>query len=222
MATRIDTFNHRLKIALNARDMSAAELSRKTNISKSAISQYLKGKNEPKTPKTYIIARALSVNPVWLIGMDEVLMDYKFEDQTPDNIIPINKKSFPLLGEIACGKPIMARENRESYVESGTELNADFCLKCKGDSMIGARIQDGDIVFIRKQDTVNDGEIAAVIIRDKATNEYEATLKRVYYHDGVLQLCPENPKYKPLIYTKDSTDDARIIGKAIAFESDIK
>ena len=67
----------------------------------------------------------------------------------------------------------MANEEKELYVEAGANIHADFCLKAKGDSMIGARIYDGDIVFIRKQEMVNNGEIAAVMIDD------EATLKRV-------------------------------------------
>ena len=80
-----------------------------------------------------------------------------------DNIIPISTKRFPLLGDIACGKPIMANEEKELYVEAGANISADFCLRAKGDSMIGARIYDGDIVFIQQQDMVDDGEIAAVL-----------------------------------------------------------
>ena len=139
------------------------------------------------------------------------------EETKISNIFPLDKKKIPLLGDIACGEPIYASEDRESYVMSGTDINADLCLRAKGDSMIGARILDGDIVFIKKTPTVNNGEIAAVIIGD------EATLKRVYYYPkkGKLILQAENPKYEPLVYIGEELNEIRILGKAIAFQSDV-
>lgn len=134
-----------------------------------------------------------------------------------DNLYYIDKKKFPLLGEVACGEPIYVDEDRESYIMAGTDIKADFCLKCKGDSMINARIQDGDIVFIRKQDIVNNGEIAAIII------DHEATLKRFYYYkdQNMVILKPENPKYQDIILTGEQLDNVRVLGKAIAFQSDV-
>ena len=102
---------------------------------------------------------------------------------------------LPLLGKIAAGQPILATEDCE-YFSPIDDTRADFCLKVKGDSMIGAGIKDGDIVFIRKQESVDDGEIAAVLVED------EATLKRVYITKDAVTLISENPKYKPMIYTK--------------------
>lgn len=135
-----------------------------------------------------------------------------------ENILPIKTQRIPLLGEIACGEPIYADEDRESYIEIGTDIKADFCLRAKGDSMINARILDGDIVFIKKQPIVDNGEIAAVIIDD------EATLKRVYYYpqSGKLVLTPENPAYEPLVYIGEELNEIKILGKAIAFQSDVK
>ncbi len=135
-----------------------------------------------------------------------------------DNIFPIETHKIPLLGEIACGEPIFADEDRESYIEAGTNVKADFCLKAKGDSMINARIHDGDIVFIRSQNMVENGEIAAVII------DNEATLKRVYYYPEKAQLIlnPENTTYSPLVYVGKDLNDVRILGKAIAFQSNVK
>lgn len=135
-----------------------------------------------------------------------------------ENILPIKTQCIPLLGEIACGEPIYADEDRESYIEIGTDIKADFCLRAKGDSMINARILDGDIVFIKKQPIVDNGEIAAVIIDD------EATLKRVYYYpqSGKLVLTPENPAYEPLVYIGEELNEIKILGKAIAFQSDVK
>ena len=93
----------------------------------------------------------------WLKSINKSVVVEPSQPQVKfDNIIPISTKRFPLLGDIACGKPIMANEEKELYVEAGANIDADFCLKAKGDSMIGARIYDGDIVFIRKQEMVNN------------------------------------------------------------------
>ena len=99
----------------------------------------------------------------------------------------------------------------------GTDIQADFCLQCKGDSMINARIHDGDIVFVRKQDIVNNGEIAVVIIDD------EATLKRFYYYkeQNMVILRPENNKYQDIVLTGEELEKVRVIGKAVAFQSDV-
>lgn len=135
--------------------------------------------------------------------------------QKHDNIFPVKFKRFPLLGEIACGKPIFADEDKESTVMADMDIHADFCLRAKGDSMTGARIFDGDIVFIREMPIVDNGEIAAVIIDD------EATLKRVYYYPekGKLVLNPENPDFEPLVYVGEELNEIRILGKAVYFMS---
>lgn len=134
-----------------------------------------------------------------------------------DNIFPVTSKRFPLLGDIACGQPIYADEDRESYIVAGTDIQADFCLRAKGDSMIGARIMDGDIVFIKAMPIAENGSIAAVIIND------EATLKRVYYYPDKhkLVLSAENPRFEPLVYLGEELNAIRILGKAIAFQSDV-
>ena len=100
-------------------------------------------------------------------------------------------------------------------VELPDGIDADFCLLCRGDSMIGARIRDGDIVYIRSQSEVDNGQIAAVVIGD------EATLKRVYYYPekGQLTLQAENPQYEPLVYLGEELDEIRIAGLAVAFLS---
>ena len=131
------------------------------------------------------------------------------------NIFPVQTKKVPLLGTIAAGVPIYADENFDGYRECTEDIDADFCLKIQGDSMIGARINDGDIVFIKKQPDVDNGEIAAVLIED------EATLKRVYKEKDSLILQAENPKYAPIVYTAESHVECRIMGKAVAFQSDI-
>jgi len=121
-----------------------------------------------------------------------------------------------MLGEIACGHPCFASEDFTTYVELNADVAADFVLRAKGDSMINARIYDGDIVFIKSQPDVENGQIAAVIIDD------EATLKRVYKQNDFITLQSENPAYPPFVITKSSTKNVRIIGKAIAFQGNLK
>ncbi len=122
---------------------------------------------------------------------------------------------LPLLGEIACGAPSLAEGGEESMMEIRTNVKADFCLRAKGDSMTGARIHDGDLVLVREQPMVENGEIAAVVIRD------EATLKRVYYYPEKrrLILYPDNPSYMPLVFSGDEIGEVRILGKAVALQS---
>lgn len=194
--------------------LSQEELAKKMGYkSRSSINKIEMGENDIPQSKIIHFARALNTSPAYLMGWTEEINDLlQF-----DNIFPIETKKFPLLGEIACGEPIFAEEDRESYVETGTNIKADFCLKCKGDSMINARIHDGDIVFIRKQSIVENGEIAAVIV------DNEATLKRIYYYPEKSKLClnAENPKYSPLVYVGDELNNIRILGKAIAFQSNV-
>ena len=210
----------RLSTALANANMIPQELANASGVSKASISQYLNGSHSPSNISIGKMAKILNVNPVWLMGFDVPMIEQVSFSPAISNIFPIELKKFPVLGEIACGIPKYANEERESYIMAGTDIKADFCLKASGDSMIGARIKDGDIVFIRKQDIVENGEIAAVIVND----ENEATLKRFFYYQekALLILKAENPKYEDLIFTKDELDKVHVLGKAIAFQSDIE
>ena len=212
----------------NKHGISMEAFSNKTHLSKGYISMLEKNKNpknsKPITPSLDTIktvANAINVEVNELLEILDENQEVLINDIDPlqfDNIKPISTQKIPLIGEIACGEPIVAIEEFESYVELGSNIKADYCLKCKGDSMINARIHDGDIVFIRKQPTVNNGEIAAVIIDD------EVTLKRVYFQNDnkTLILKPENSKYQPLVYAGADLEQVRIFGKAVAFQSDVK
>ena len=158
------------------------------------------------------LARALKVSPAVLMGWES-----DENEPHPKNVMPISVKRLPILGDIACGEPIYASEEHDSFISTDIGLDADFCLRAHGDSMVGARIYDGDIVFIRAQDSVDNGEIAAVIIND------EATLKRVYYYPEAskLILSAENPRYAPFVYVGDELNEIKILGKAVAFQSNI-
>lgn len=133
-----------------------------------------------------------------------------------DNVISFPKMNrIPLVGTIACGTPILASENLDGEVTVPEDINADFALRCKGDSMIDARIHNGDIVYIRQQPTVENGEIAAVLIDE------EATLKRVYISNDTITLVACNSKYQPFVYTGEQLNQIHILGKAVGFTSTI-
>ena len=204
---------NKLKALRKEKGLTLDELAALVGTSKQTVHRYENGviSNIPPS-KVEKLAEALGTTPSELMGWG-----LAGEIPTYENVIPISVKRLPILGEIACGKPIYAEEDHESYAAADTNLDADFCLRAHGDSMVGARINDGDIVFIRSQNSVDNGEIAAVIIND------EATLKRVYYYpeEGKLVLSPENPRYAPLVYIKEELDSIKILGKAVAFQSAI-
>lgn len=154
------------------------------------------------------------------IGKSDLIDEKNPALRTLTNVHPIEIKSFPMLGEISCGTPKFTNEDRESYVQAGTDIRADFCLTARGDSMINARIHDGDIVFIRQQDMVENGEIAAVVVN----NDSEATLKRLYYYkeQALLILRAENPAYADQVYSGEQLNEVHILGKAVAFQSDVQ
>lgn len=204
---------------LEENNMKNADVARATNIHPSTFTDWKKGKSSPKIDKLQSIAELFNVSMDWLTGVSDDRERTKDIDDWNEKfgILPISKQRLPLLGEIACGEPIFANEERESYIEAGTNIQADFCLKAKGDSMINARIHDGDVIFIRKQEMVANGDIGAVIIDESAT------LKRVFYYpdDKKLVLQAENPKYEPLVYIGEELDHVHILGKAVAFQSDV-
>lgn len=180
---------------------------------KSMIAKIEKGNVDLPQSKILAFANALKTTPGELMGWD-----YETEaTETVDNIYKLDKIKLPMLGKVACGEPIYADEERESYVMVGTDIKADFCLQCQGDSMINARIHDGDIVFVKKTDIVENGAIAVVIIDD------EATLKRFFYYreQNLVILKPENPKYQDIILTGEQLNQVKVIGRAVAFQSDV-
>lgn len=203
----------RLMAAIKKAGLSYGELSLMTQIPKSAIQRYATGETE-KIPLNRIsaLASALNTTASALLGW---VTDERNAIPTRPDILPISTRQIPLVGTIACGEPIYAEESFSTALPVGEDIDCDFALRCSGDSMIGARIFDGDIVFIKKQPIVLDGEIAAVLLDD------DATLKRVYHlADGRIELRAENPRYKSIIVGgEDETRDFHILGKAVAFQS---
>ena len=203
-------FAARLSQALDARNMKAADLSKKTKVSEGTISCYINGKYEAKQNRVRTFAEALNVNPAWLMGYD-VPMEPDNQPIIPAGFEPLPEMTtIPLVGSIACGTPITAEENIEARIGIPAAWNADFALTCKGDSM-APRYQDGDVVCIRCQPEVENGQIAAVRIGE------EATLKRFYQEGDTVTLVPVNPAYTPLVYRGAELSDIQIEGRVVGF-----
>lgn len=208
-------FRIRLKELRESKGLSQYSFSRDFGISQSTIGNWESGTRQPKMDVLEKIAEYFNVSVDYLLGRSSD--PARTTVPTGTNILPLPETyEIPLLGDIACGTPILANENVEQMVSVPSNITADFCLRCKGDSMIGARIYDGDLVYIKQQDDVDDGQIAAVLIDD------EATLKRVYRDGDSMILQAENPAIKPQIYTAKDAKSIRIIGLAVAFLSRVR
>lgn len=212
----------RLKTALEIRDISQSELSRKTGIGKSSISTYLTGEYEPKQKNIYKMALALNVNEAWLMGA-EVPMERQetaashIQNPIAANISPLPAmKEWQVLGATACGKPLH-RELLDETILAPADIKADIVFRCVGDSMINARIFDGDAVFIHLQPEVENGQIAVVRVGD------EYTLKRVYVFDDYVELRAENPTVKTILLRGPelAPDNYEVVGLAVAFLSSV-
>lgn len=181
-------------------------------LNKSSMSQYVNGTNAPNQHKLSVLAMGLNVSEGWLMGLD-VPMERTEQPNIvpfPSNLSPaphFNQK--PRVGRIACGLPILAEQNIEDYDYVPDNIKCDFTLQCRGDSMINARIYDGDIVCIRAQEEVESGQIAAVMVGDN-----EATLKRVRIYNDHIVLEAENPQYKPLVFWEEHMNEVHIVGLA--------
>ena len=203
-----EEFAARLTRLLSERGETCRSVGAAVHLSAGTISRYCNNLiDKPKLAVVKMLAEYFGVASEWLMGYD-----------TPEpaplaaGLMPVERRQIPMLGAVAAGQPITATEEHECYVE-GDAARADFCLRVKGDSMIGARIYDGDIVFIHAQPDVDDGEIAVVLIDD------EATLKRVYKMGDRVILRAENPVYPPMEFCKSDGKTLRILGKADAFQS---
>ena len=204
--------------------MSMDDFSQRSGISKAYISLLEKNRH-PRTGMP-IIPSVGTINKAAIgMGMDFNDLFFMIDgnvDVSPlaaleaqGEIRPVDTRRFPILGSVACGKPIYMNEEKEVYFDSASTIDADFILVAKGHSMINARINDGDIVFVRKQESVENGEIAVVAIDD------EATLKRFYRYGDVVVLRAENPEYKDIEIRPGDHKEVRVLGKAVAFQSNI-
>lgn len=193
-----------IKYLRTSHDLSQLEFGKIAHASDKAVSSW---ENGTRIPRMGVIER-IAVH--FGIQKSDIIEGDIREKLLPPGTFPVQRKPIPLVGTIAAGTPITAEQNINGYFLLDDNVKADFALLVKGDSMIGDGINDGDIVFIRKQPDVENGEMAAVYI------DGSATLKRVYKTDKSVELWPANAKYRPLIYSADNCDDIRILGKAIA------
>ena len=198
---RIEDLNQIRKL----QKMSVEELAQKANLPKGTVEKVLFGvvKN-PRIDTMRAIEKALGISE---------------EDETINipGIRTIKLKKIPMLGEIACGKPIYAKEEFETFIDASEDIKADFCLTARGDSMIDARIKDGDVVFIKEQPIVENGQIAAVLIGN------DVTLKYWFYHpeESKLTLQAANPKYESLVFLGEELNQIRCLGLAVYFMSNL-
>lgn len=213
----LEKFGDRLFRLRKENDLTIDEFTHEMNkrfpeskLSKPMVSRYENNVHKPQRfSLVQEIAEFYGVTTDFLMGRT----DDKYEKL--DNLIPYKK--IPLLGTIAAGIPILAQENIEGYEYIPESMKVDFCLRVKGDSMINARIIDGDIVFLRQQSDVDHGEIAAVLVDGE-----NATLKRVYKGTNTVTLHAENPNYPDQVFTKRDMRQVTIIGKAVRFSSEVR
>lgn len=201
-------------MAREAKQITQEELGATCGTTKQSIFKYESGVviNIP-LDRLEKIAVALDVSPAYLMGWDEP----EQPKPLPSNIMPLPAmKEWPVLGATACGKPLH-REMLDETVLAPVDIKADIVFRCVGDSMINARIFDGDAVFIHLQPEVENGQIAVIRIGD------EYTLKRVYVFDHYVELRSENPTIKPIILRGPELepDSFEVVGLAVAFMSAI-
>lgn len=199
------TTGERIRQLRIEKDMTQEMLGEKIGVKKAAIYKYENGLVvNLKRDIIEKLANVLEVSPSYLMGLDDI-------KDVPQGFQPVpSMKKIPRVGRIACGTPILAEENVEEYDSVPEHWKADFTLVCVGDSM-ASKIQDGDLVAIRQQEMVENGQIAAVLI------DNEATLKRVYVYPDKLILRPENPEYEPIVIMNGESSNIRIEGRAVGF-----
>lgn len=198
------TMYDRIKARREDLQMTQDELAKLTGYkSKTSITKIEGGKVDLPQSKIVAFANALQTTVDYLMGST---------GRTVVNLFTPNFYKVPIVGQIACGQPILAEQNIDGYANV-TDIKCDFALRCKGDSM-SPIIHDGDLVFIRQQPVVDNGQIAAVVIAD-STDWAEATLKRVYTNGEMVQLVAENRAYDPIVF---HSGDAKVTlaGRAVA------
>lgn len=194
---------NRLQQLRTKQGISMKEAARQLNMPYTTYVNYEKGTREPNSETLILLAKFYNVSIDYLIGRTSI------NSSIPPGFEPLPETvRLPRVGQIACGTPILAETNIDSYDNVPQIWHADFTLICKGDSM-EPKIKDGDIVAIRKQESVENGEIAAVRI------ENEATLKRVFLFSDHLELRAENPAFASILLIGDQMNDAHIEGKAV-------
>lgn len=194
----------------NKKGVKPGRVAEECGINRSNVSLWKSRGYTPRGEALNKLAAYFGVSVDYLLGYEEKPVPSTIP---PGFMPPPRTVKVPLVGTIACGTPITAEQNIEDYVDVPEGMHCDFCLRCKGDSMIDAGIHDGDVVYIRIQPEVESGQIAAVRI------DGEATLKRAYWDEAgqTLTLIAANNAFAPLVYTGPALATVHIEGKAVGF-----
>lgn len=234
MNTGNKEIGRRIQQAREYANLSRKDLSERAHVSPSTVTRYERGEfGRIKLAIIEAFAKATGVNPAWIDGNSDkmVLNDADrfwnwakaFNARNyPNAISPAATTTYPIIGQVACGQPIVANETHEVF-STGTKIKADAVVIARGDSMTGVRIYSGDAVFIRFQQEVENGQIAAVVLESMESDDAEIVLKRFYkYGDDLIVLRSENPSYSDIEIKRTDNRKVRIIGKAVAFQSEIR
>ena len=208
-------FGSILKNLRTSRGITQGELATMLDVSRSTVGMYETCGREPDFETMEAIADIFNVDMDYLMGRTQVERKHPISPprkEIPPGFQPLPEMmQVPLIGTIACGTPILAEQNIKSYIGVPAAWRADFALECHGDSM-SPTICDGDVVCIRSQPEVEQGQIAAVRIGE------EATLKHCYYQNGVVQLIADNPAVcPPMVYTGRQLEEIEVEGLAVGF-----
>ena len=198
----MNTLGDRMRILRSGRGLTQQAVAEGLGVSRSAVAMWEKNEREPNLETLAALAKLLNVPMTALVEREERPL--------PENVRPARYRRIPLLGAIAAGEPIFAGEEHETYVDVGGSVQADFALEVQGESMEPV-YKDGDVVYIRSQSDVSDGQVAAVVIDDSAT------LKRVYHLPIGVQLMPINPAFAPMLFTAQNSNSVRILGLAVGY-----
>lgn len=205
-------FADRLKRLRKEHGYTQESLAAVIGVERSSVGKY-EGKSGviPSNDVLARIADLFGVSIDYLLERDDRKQILTSNEMLPANIVPIKRRKLPILGNVAAGEPIFADEEYEEFTAVDDDLDCDFCLRVQGDSMEPV-VFESDLVYVRQQDDVNDGEIGVVLIDDSAT------LKHIYHIPNGVQLVSENAtKYPPMVFTYPECDAIRILGKAVAF-----
>lgn len=204
MSDLSSTFRRQLSKLLEENNVTQSELASRLNVTNSAVNNWLLGNNMPRMDKIDKIASIFNIPRSILIGDSE-----KADDYSRFGLLPVTKRTIPVLGNVHCGTPKYAEQEYIDLVD--TDVNADFALIAEGDSMTDIGIQDKDLVFVRRKPIVDNGKIAVVLIGE------EAAIKKLHKTGDTLILSPANQNYEPLIFDSSSKEEIKILGEVVAY-----
>ena len=203
------TMGQRTRDLRKAAGLSQEELGLQAGVKKAAIHKYESGLVvNLKQITIEKLAAALHTTPAYLLGLETASL--------PEGALPYHPtQRIPILGQISAGMPIYAEQNIEGYTVTDLNGGAEyFALRVSGDSMNAIGINDGYLIIVRRQESVENGEVAVVLVGDE-----NATVKRFYATESTVTLMPQstNPIHQPQIYDLHRTR-IKVLGKVVKVE----